>query len=58
MELLLFEINEIIIDLSFIREGRIELKNFVFNGMTKLDSGIVFWIVAEIGTSRPDEGED
>ena len=51
MELLLFEINEIIIDLSFIREGRIKLKNFVFNGMTKLDSGVVFWVVAEIGTS-------
>lgn len=50
MELLLFEINEIVVDLVFIRERRIEFKDFVLDMVTEFYSGVIFDIVVKICT--------
>ena len=45
MEFLLLKVNEVVIDLTFVGEGRVELQYFILDGVTKLDSRVVFWVV-------------
>lgn len=58
VELLLFEINEIVVDLVFIRERRIEFKDFVLDMVTEFYSGVIFDVVVKICACWPNEREN
>lgn len=58
MELFLIEIYEVVVNFSLIREGGVELEDFVLDGVAELDAGVVLGRVPEIGACGPNEGED
>ena len=51
MEFFLLKVDEVVVYLAFVGEGGVELQYFVLDGVTKLDSRVVFWVVAQVGPS-------
>lgn len=45
VELLLIEVDEVVVNLSFIREGRVELKDLILDGVAELDAGVILYRV-------------
>jgi hypothetical protein len=55
VELFLVEIDIVVVDFTFIREGRVEFKDLVLDRVAEFDPRVVLDRVIEVGPCRPDK---